>query len=123
MHFKISSPSVAVATTNATVMFGVEKTALSQTLNVSYVIRYRGVERDNEDRQTDIVVSISGTSNSSSYNITLTELQDNTTYKYSIVIITNSNCIWNISTTERSFTTPYQLKGECELVKLFTRFL
>ena len=111
--------SVSVTTTNATVMFSVERSALSQTKE-SYIIRYRGVERDTENKQTAAyVISTSGTT-ISSYNITLTELQDNTTYKYSIVI---TNCIGNTSTTERSFTTPYQLKGKCELVKLFTRFL
>ena len=101
---------VTVTTTNATVMFSIEK--LSQTQDESYIIKYRGVERDTEDRQTAI---ISGTSNSS-YNTTLTDLQENTTYKYSIFII--NNCIGNISTTERNFTTPYQLKGKCELVNL-----
>ena len=116
---KLSSPSVvvddsvAMTTTDATVMFSVEGSELSQNLNESYVIRYRGVERDTEERQTAIAVSTLGTSNTS-YSITLTELQENTTYKYSIVIITN--CIGNISTTERNFTTPYQLKGKRELV-------
>ena len=100
-------------------MFSVERNALSQTRNESYIIRYRGVERDHTDKQSAIIVSSSGTSNSS-YNITLTNLQGSTTYKYSIVIITN--CFENISTTERNFTTPYQLKGKCKLVKLFTRF-
>ena len=102
-------------------MFSVERNdhELSQTRNEGYIIRHRGVERDTEDRQSAIIISTSGTTNSS-YNITLTELQDNTTYKYTIVI---TNCIGNTSTTERSFVTPYQLKGECELVKLFTRFL
>ena len=116
----IVAGSVAMTTTTATVMFAVERSALSQTRNENYIIRYRGVERDNADKQSAIIISTSGTSNSS-YNITLTDLQDNTTYKYSIIIITS--CIENISTTERSFITPYQLKGKCELVKLFTRFL
>ena len=106
--------SVAVTTINATVMFSVERTALSQARNESYIIRYRGVERDHTDKQSAIIISSSGTSNSS-YNTTLTDLQDSTTYKYSIVIITN--CFENISTTERNFTTPYQLKGKCKLVK------
>ena len=116
--------SVAMTTTTATVMFTVERSALSQTRNENYmlyIIRYRGVERDNTDKQSAIITSTSGTSNSS-YNFTLTDLQANTTYKYSIIIITT--CIGNTSTTERSFITPnYQLKGKCELVKLVTRFL
>ena len=113
--------SVAMTTTTATVMFTVEISALSQTRNENYIIRYRGVERDNTDKQSAIITSTSGTSNSS-YNFTLTDLQANTTYKYSIIIITT--CIGNTSTTERSFITPnYQLKGKCELVKLVTRVL
>ena len=95
-------------------MFTVERNTSSQTKE-SYVIRYRGVERDTENKQTAaIIISTAGTTNSS-YNITLTNLQDNTTYKYSIVI---TNCIGNMSTTEKSFKTSYQLKGKCESVKL-----
>ena len=125
MPSNLSSPSVVVAnsvsvtTTNATVMFSVERSPLSQTRE-SYIIRYRGVERDTENKETDaLIISTSGTTNSL-YNITLPDLQDNTTYKYSIVI---TNCIGIMSTTEKSFITPYQLKGKCELVKLVIRFL
>ena len=90
-----------ITPTNATITIRVERIAYTTE---SYFISYSGVERDMEERQS---TTVSGTSDisaiNSEYNITLTELEENTTYTY---MITAVNCIGNTSTDEMNFTTP-----------------
>ena len=90
-----------VTLTNATITVRVKR--IANTIE-NYFISYSGVERDMEERQS---TTVSGTSdisaNNTQYIITLTELEENTTYNY---MITAVNCIGNTSTAEMNFTTP-----------------
>ena len=92
---------VVVAPTNVTITIRVERIAYTTE---SYFISYSGVERDMEERQS---TTVSGTSDisaiNSEYNITLTELEENTTYTYRITAV---NCIGKISTAEMNLITP-----------------
>ena len=92
---------------------GVEQTATSAVITIRvdwiaytrerYFIRYSGVGRDVTERQTP---NISGTSDiaatMSSYTITLTGLEENTTYRYLVSAI---NCIGVTTTALMTFST------------------
>ena len=92
--------SVNATLTNATITFSVERIAYT---NESYVISFRGEERDMEERKSN---TVSGTLDiiavNSEYTISLRNLEENTIYYYTVTAI---NCIGNTSTAEMNFTT------------------
>ena len=102
----MSLPSAALvegvepAATSAVITIRVDRIAYTRE---RYFIRYSGVERDVTEKQTP---DISGTSNiaatMSFYNITLTGLEENTTYRYYVSTI---NCIGVTTTAWMTFST------------------
>ena len=90
----------AINPTNATIMITVPSIAYT---NETYHILYTGQERDTDLAQSN---TISGTEDiiaiNSTYTITLSHLEENTTYNYTVIA---SNCIGNTSTATMSFRT------------------
>ena len=87
----------AINPTNATIMITVPSIAYT------YHILYTGQERDTDFAQSN---TVSGTEDNiainSTYTITLTGLEEDTTYNYRVIA---SNCIGNTSTATMSFRT------------------
>ena len=102
----MSLPSTALvegvepAATSAVITIRVDRIAYTRE---RYFIRYSGVERDVTEKQTP---DISGASNiaatMSFYKITLTGLEENTTYRYYVSAI---NCIGVTTTAWMTFST------------------
>ena len=90
----------AINPTNATIMITVPSIAYT---NETYHILYTGQERDTDLEQSN---TVSGTeiiiAANSTYTITLTHLEEDTTYNYTVIV---TNCIGNTSTTSMSFKT------------------
>ena len=105
-----NSPTAAVTTinpTNATIMITVSSIAYTRE---TYYILYSGQERDTDLAQSD---TVGGTADiiatNSTYTITLSDLEEDTTYNYTV---TASNCIGNTTTATMSFRTSLS-PGEC----------
>ena len=90
----------AISLTNATIRITVPSIAYTRE---TYYILYSGQERDTDLAQSD---TVSGTADivdtNSTYSITLSDLEEDTTYNYTV---TASNCIGNTTTATMSFRT------------------
>ena len=89
-----------VTKTNATVTFSVSKILYTPE---TYFVNFNGVERDtNEKSSKPVIGSANINAVNLTYSITLTDLEENTTYNYTV---TAMNCIGNTTTTVMSFKT------------------
>ena len=98
-----NTPTAAVHTinpTNATIRIIVPSITYTRE---TYYILYNGQERDTDLAQSN---TVSGTADitaiNSSYSITLSGLEEDTTYNYTV---SASNCIGNTTTAAMSFRT------------------
>ena len=89
-----------INSTNSTIRITVPSIAYTRE---TYYILYSGQERDTDLAQSD---TISGTADivdtNSTYSITLSDMEEDTTYNYTV---TASNCIGNTTTATMSFRT------------------
>ena len=90
----------AINPTNATIRITVSTIAYTRE---TYYILYSGQQRDTDLARSD---TVNGTANitatNSTYSISLSDLEEDTTYNYTV---TASNCIGNITTATMSFRT------------------